>query len=391
MKPILRRILTVFFLFSIIIGLELQNDASATNETSSSIPEIQDAINNIRFYSSYHYQTLTEDKLNQLTVDFYLPADYNDVSITWSTDSNDLTISKTTESIDIHSLTGLVPIDVYHVTLEKLPSILHGEEPFQLTGQFTYQSNTQSIPYSGILVPTIPDSFFGGVLFTVVRYARLFLEGALLTLALAVTGTVVGFILALFIVAGKTLEPNQYDTKWMNAIKIGVQKLSSIYITIFRGTPMIVQASFFWYGLGLFGDAFLCGLFVVSINTAAYIAEILRGGIQSVDNGQTEAAKSLGMTRTKTLLLVVFPQAIRNSIPAIGNEFVINIKDTAVLSIIGIFELFNQTRKIAGMHYRQLEAYFVVGVIYLCLTYTVTWILKRIEQRMNLDLDPVEA
>jgi putative lysine transport system permease protein len=151
---------------------------------------------------------------------------------------------------------------------------------------------------------------------------------------------------------------------------------------------MIVQASFFWYGFGLFGNPFYCGLFVVSINTAAYIAEIIRGGIQSIDKGQTEAAYALGMNHIHTMIYVIIPQAIKNAFPAIGNEFIVNIKDTAVLSIIGIFELFNQGRKITGMHYRQLEVYFIVAVVYLFLTYTVSSILKKIEIRM--DLQPLE-
>ena len=123
---------------------------------------------------------------------------------------------------------------------------------------------------------------------------------------------------------------------------------------------------------------------MVSLNTADYIAKIIRGGIQSIDKGQTEASKSLGLSGFQTMRYIIFPQAIKNSLPAIGNEFVINIKDTAVLSVIGIFELFNQTRRIAGMHYRQLEAYLVVAIIYLFLTYTVSSILKHVEKRMDM-------
>ena len=149
---------------------------------------------------------------------------------------------------------------------------------------------------------------------------------------------------------------------------------------------MIVQASFFWYGFGLFGNPFYCGLFVVTINTAAYIAEIIRGGIQSVDDGQSEAAYALGLTHIQTMVYVIIPQAIKNSLPAIGNEFVINIKDTAVLSVIGIFELFNQGRKITGMHYRQLEVYLIVALIYLFLTYSISTLLKTIERKMDLQV-----
>lgn len=147
---------------------------------------------------------------------------------------------------------------------------------------------------------------------------------------------------------------------------------------------MIVQASFFWYGFGLFGNALLCGLFVVSLNTAAYIAEIIRGAVNAIDKGQTEAGLAVGLSYSQTMLFIVFPQAIKNSMPAIGNEFVINIKDTAVLSVIGIFELFNQTKKITSLHYRQLEAYAIVALIYLILTYSTTSALKLIEKKMGM-------
>ncbi|MCF7923476.1 MAG: amino acid ABC transporter permease [Candidatus Izimaplasma sp.] len=216
----------------------------------------------------------------------------------------------------------------------------------------------------------------------------MFFEGAILTLGISLVGTIAGFILALFLATSRLIKVTEQDNKLMSLIKIFFNKFSAIYITIFRGTPMIVQASFFWYGFGLFGDPLLCGLFVVSLNTAAYIAEIIRGGIQSIDKGQTEAAFSVGLNYSQTMLFVIFPQAIKNAMPAIGNEFVINIKDTAVLSVIGIFELFNQAKKITGMHYRQLEAYAIVALIYLFLTYTVSAILKYIEKKM--DMKPVD-
>ncbi|PKK94404.1 MAG: amino acid ABC transporter permease, partial [Tenericutes bacterium HGW-Tenericutes-5] len=196
----------------------------------------------------------------------------------------------------------------------------------------------------------------------------MFLEGAGLTLLISLVGTIFGFVLALFLATAKIIAPTPQDTTLSKSLKIFLNKLSSIYITVFRGTPMIVQASFFWYGFGLFGNALLCGLFVVSLNTAAYIAEIIRGSVNAIDKGQTEGSLALGLNYSQTFIFVIFPQAIKNSMPAIGNEFVINIKDTAVLSVIGIFELFNQTKKITSLHYRQLEAYAIVAVIYLILT-----------------------
>jgi putative lysine transport system permease protein len=230
----------------------------------------------------------------------------------------------------------------------------------------------------------IPDDFLGGTLYTLIRYGKMFLEGAALTLGISLLGTIIGFILALFLATAKIIKINPQDKMQIRILKTGLNKFSHLYITVFRGTPMIVQASFFWYGFGLFGNALLCGLFVVSLNTAAYIAEIIRGGVNSIDKGQTEASLALGMSYFQTFVFIVFPQAIKNSMPAIGNEFVINIKDTAVLSVIGIFELFNQTKKITGMHYRQLEAYAIVAVIYLILTLSTTTVLKLIEKRMGM-------
>lgn len=231
---------------------------------------------------------------------------------------------------------------------------------------------------------SIPADFLGGSLYTVWKYAALFLNGALTTVAISLFGTVAGFMLALGLVWMRLQTPGRRDGRIRAAAKRAASWTAKAYVAVFRGTPMIVQAAFFWYGLGLFGDAFVCGLFVVSVNTAAYIAEILRGGIAAVDPGQREAARSLGMSAAQSFFAVVFPQALKHSLPAVGNEFIINVKDTAVLSVIGIFELFNQTRRIAGIHYRQLEAYFVVAVIYFALTMGLSKLLAAAERRFDL-------
>lgn len=384
MRPLLKRVVLFVLIFSAILLFDNSKNTVSASDISTDNLELIEAIENIKFYSSYNYQTLTEDKLNQLTLDFYLPVQYGNVSVDWQLDSDYLDLSEHSESIEIHAVSGMVPVDVVKVSILKQPNIIKGDQSFEIIGTFSVDNHSTTMSYFGTIIPIIPDSFFGGVSYTFIRYFSLFLEGALTTIGISLAGTLIGFILALFIASGKIIKPHEADSKSIKFVKTFIQKVSSLYIVVFRGTPMIVQASFFWYGLGLFGNALLCGLFVVSLNTAAYIAEIIRGGVLSIDDGQTEAAKSLGMSSTQTLLLIIFPQAIKHSMPAIGNEFVINIKDTAVLSVIGIFELFNQTRKIAGMHYRQLESYFVVALIYLCLTYTVTSILKYVEKRFEL-------
>ncbi|NLC77806.1 MAG: amino acid ABC transporter permease, partial [Clostridia bacterium] len=159
------------------------------------------------------------------------------------------------------------------------------------------------------------------------------------------------------------------------------------YIEFFRGTPMIVQAMVIFYGTALAFDIHMnrlfAAIFIVSINTGAYMAEIVRGGIISVDKGQFEAAHAIGMNHFQTMTNVVLPQAIRNILPATGNEFVINIKDTSVLNVISVTELYFQTKSVAGNNFRYFEAFSVACIIYFIMTFTVTRILRYIERKMD--------
>jgi putative lysine transport system permease protein len=388
MLKVLKKVIFLVFIFGIIVTVIPRDELTAQENDLSTNESINEAIENIKFYSSYNYQTLTYDRLQKLTTDFFLPVNYGEVQITYAIDSNYLLINETTEFISLRSEDGLVETEVYHVSVMSLPNVFKGEQTFLISANFNINDDYFTYHYQATVTPVIPDDFLGGAIYTMVRYGKMFLEGALITLGISLIGTIIGFILALFLATAKIQERSSLDSGFKKLMKVSLKRLSSIYITIFRGTPMIVQASFFWYGLGLFGNVLLCGLFVVSLNTAAYIAEILRGSIQAIDKGQTEASLSLGMSYTQTFLFIIFPQAIKNSMPAIGNEFVINIKDTAVLSVIGIFELFNMTKKITGMHYRQLEAYAIVALIYLVLTYSTTTLLKLVEKRMGMK--PVE-
>lgn len=180
------------------------------------------------------------------------------------------------------------------------------------------------------------------------------LRGAGLTLFIALIGTVVGTTLGLLIGVFRTIPDSE------NPVARFFQKLGnlilSIYIEVFRGTPMMVQAMVIFYGLALaFGislDRTVAALFIVSVNTGAYMSEIVRGGIFAVDKGQFEAAQAIGMTHGQTMRKVVIPQVLRNILPATGNEFVINIKDTAVLSVIGVADLFFQGNAASGANFQ---------------------------------------
>lgn len=127
----------------------------------------------------------------------------------------------------------------------------------------------------------------------------------------------------------------------------------------------------------------LAAFIIVSVNTGAYMAEIVRGGILSVDQGQYEAAKAIGMNHVQTMVYVVLPQAIRNILPATGNEFIINIKDTSVLNVIGVSELFFQTATVSGINFMYFETFFIASAIYLMLTFTITRVLRLLEAKMD--------
>ncbi|WP_439425317.1 ABC transporter substrate-binding protein/permease [Oenococcus alcoholitolerans] len=217
------------------------------------------------------------------------------------------------------------------------------------------------------------------------QYGNMLLRGIGMTMLLAIVGTAVGFIIGLLIGIIRTIPLakkgfQRYLIKFINW-------LLSVYIEVFRGTPMIVQAAVFYYGaaqaFNISLDRTSSALIIVSINTGAYLAEIIRGGIISIDQGQFEAASSLGMTHFQLMKKIVLPQAVRNSIPAVTNEFIVNIKDTSVLSIISVSELFFTGSTIAGQNFQFFHTYLTISLIYLVLTFTITRIFRLIERKMN--------
>ena len=241
-------------------------------------------------------------------------------------------------------------------------------------------------------MPTASTSFFGWVAFLLQKYGMLFLRGTGMTLLVALTGTAFGFIIGLLVAIVRATSPmpahghRTAAAAVRSALLKAVQLLLAAYIQVFRGTPMIVQAVVIYYGAqyaGVFMDTTFAAIFIISINTGAYMAEIIRGGIFSVDKGQFEAAHAIGMTHWQTITTVVLPQAIRNILPSVGNELIVNIKDSSVLNVISVSELFFQAKSAAGAYYRYFEVYFIIAVIYLILTLTVSRILRFIEQKMD--------
>ena len=242
-----------------------------------------------------------------------------------------------------------------------------------------------------------PQDFVSSMIYMSAKGKDLILTGIWTTIRIALLGTAIAFLLSLLMVFCRIQEPNSRDNDFVKFLKIAASSFARFYIFIIRGTPMMVQALILYYfGFGLFKRTnmtvteinniwsfFISGLCTVSLNSTAYLAEVLRGGIQSIDAGQTEAARSLGMTNWQTMTKVVFPQAIKNSIPAIGNEFIINIKDSSVLSVIGVMDLMYSIKSVSGIYFRSLEIYCVGALLYLVLTWLSSLLLKYVSKKLD--------
>ena len=229
----------------------------------------------------------------------------------------------------------------------------------------------------------------------------LFAIGISYTVRLALFGTAIAFVLALLMVFLRIQEPDKRDNDFVKFLKIVANKFSRFYIFVIRGTPMMVQSLILYNAVfGLFKRTgmsvsdinrvwplFLAGLVTISLNSTAYLAEVLRGGILAVDAGQMEAARSLGMTHWQAMRKVVFPQAIKNSLPAIGNEFIINIKDSSVLCVVGVSDLMFMTRSVAGIYYKGTECYLIAAIVYLILTYLSSLLLNAITKKLDTSAD----
>lgn len=226
---------------------------------------------------------------------------------------------------------------------------------------------------------------FGFAWKTLLKSWPMFWYGIKVTMIFALVGTVCGFLIGLVVGAIRAIPIDPLDSapvRWLK--KIG-RVITGLYIWIFRGTPMMIQAVFIYYSLRpvLNWTPFTAGLIIISINTGAYMAEIIRSGIQSVEPGQTEAAKAMGMSSLQTMLYVVFPQAIKNTFPAIGNQLIVNLKDSCMMNVINVTELFFQSSSIAGSNMRFVEVYLITAILYLILTTVATWLLNWVERRME--------
>lgn len=201
------------------------------------------------------------------------------------------------------------------------------------------------------------------------------LEGLLLTLEITVLGLVLGFVIGL-LTGLATLSP----TRWL-------RWPGTVYMEFFRGTPILVQALFIFYGLpdviGRPVPAFGAGVAAIALNSGAYICEIVRGGVQSIEKHQKEAGLSIGLSNFQTFRYIIWPQALRRIVPPLGNQGIISLKDTSVFSVIGVGELVRQGQVYIAVTFNAFEIYFVVALMYLAITLTFSFFLRKLEKRQG--------
>ena len=243
-----------------------------------------------------------------------------------------------------------------------------------------------------------PQGFGASMVYMSLKGKDIILTGVWTTVRIALLGTGIAFLLAILLVFLRIQEPDKRDNDAVKALKWAASHFARFYVFVIRGTPMMVQALIFYYfGFNLFKKTnmtvteinqvwsfFISGLCTVALNSTAYLTEVLRGGILAVDRGQMEAARSVGMTNWQSMVKVVFPQAVKNSIPAIGNEFIINIKDSSVLSVIGVMDLMYATKSVSGIYFRSLEIYCVAAILYLVLTWLSSLLLQWLGRKLDM-------
>lgn len=210
----------------------------------------------------------------------------------------------------------------------------------------------------------------------------LLLQGLALTVIVALVSIAIGMVLGLFVCLMRMSK------------NVVLRAISGVYIWIIRGTPMIVQALIVFFGIpqliqmaspGFHMDALTAGIITLSLNAGAYLAEIYRGGIMAVPKGQSEAARSLGLSKSQTMIKVVLPQAFKFSVPSLVNQFIITIKDTSILTVIGMAEIVNKAQQYVGSTFVYFETYSVVALMYLAIISVLMLLSNFIEKRLKYE------
>ena len=231
-----------------------------------------------------------------------------------------------------------------------------------------------------------PSNMFEWIVYIANEYKYMFLEGLWITLYIAVIGTLVGFIVGYLVGMVQDIKINKQDNLIKRILMRTLKIICLVYVEVFRGTPMIVQGMIVYYGLlqaNVKISPIFAGILVTVLNTGAYMAETVRGGINSVDKGQKEGAWSLGMSPMLTMFRVVLPQAFKNILPALGNEAIMLLKDTSISGYVAIQDLTKGGDIIRSRTYDAFMPLIAVALIYLILVTILTLLLRRLERRLQ--------
>ena len=253
------------------------------------------------------------------------------------------------------------------------------------------------VGFADLAAAAVAADSWSSSIFMLWNTRSVFASGIQNTVLLALFGTVIAFFLSLLLVFLRIQVVDRSDNDFVRFLKVVGSGFARVYSTVVRGTPMMIQGLLIYFGgigvlkafglstgqIGAVWSTFVAGLVTISLNSTAYMMEVLRSGIGAVDSGQAEAARSLGLSQWQAMSKVVFPQGVKNSIPALSNELVINLKDSSVLSVIGVVDLMFATTTIAGKYYKQMEIYVVAMAVYLVLTMVASKLLGLLAKRLD--------
>ena len=228
--------------------------------------------------------------------------------------------------------------------------------------------------------------FMEWIIFLTEKYWKLLLEGTLVTLEIAFLGTLAGYLIGFLMGFVKKTQINTEDGTVKKILIRAVKLITSVYVEVFRDTPIIVQAMVIYYGLigaGYKVSPFAAAVLTVGLNTGAYMAETVRAGIMSIDKGQQEGAVAIGMSNAQTMFYIILPQALKNILPEMSNQFLMNLKATSVLNVIGIAELYMCAKTASGVYYKYFESYIIVAVIYFILCFFANKLIGLMERKLK--------
>lgn len=236
----------------------------------------------------------------------------------------------------------------------------------------------------GIIILLLGMGLFKGIqsLSVLSKYSSYFVTGVKFTLGLSLISVMIGTVIGAGICFAKMSN------------NIALKALATGYIEIIRGTPLITQLFIVFFGSAILFNtkelglpistmAFISGIVAVSLNSGGYVAEVIRSGIQSVDKGQMEAGRSLGMSKKQTMKEIIIPQAAKNILPALANEFITVIKETSIVSVIGVTDIMYNVNIVRGTSFRSLEPLFMAAILYFVITFTLSKLVNKLEGKLK--------